>query len=96
MQWKEKASEEDEDRLGGKNTPWIYLVFDFRAATLEKVSKMVRLEGEETLAALAGNFHLASKRMLQRCQHKEKHKQVGNVATMRRLDLPVCRGLTRS
>ena len=69
--------------------------FDFRAATLKKVSNMVRPEGEETLAALAKNIHLASKKMLQRCKHKEKHKEVRNVATMRGLDLHVCRGIDK-
>ena len=74
MQWKDTVNEEDENRLGGKNTLWLYLAFDFRAATVEKVSKMGRPQGEETLAALGKNFHLASRWMLQRCQHKEKHK----------------------
>ena len=46
MQWKETVNEEDETRLGGKNTLWLYLAFDFRAATFEKVSKMVRPQGE--------------------------------------------------
>ena len=55
--------------------PWLYLAFDFRAATMAKVTKMVRAEGEETLASLARTFQLASRRMLQRCQHKEKHKK---------------------
>ena len=57
--------EEDEIRLGGKCTPWLYLAFDFTAATMEKVTKMGRAEGEETLASLARTFHLASRRMLQ-------------------------------
>ena len=95
MQWKGEFSEEDEIRLGGKCTPWLYLAFDFRAATMEKVTKMVRAEGEETLASLARTFHLASRRMLQRCQHKEKHKEMKHVATMRGLDLPVCRGIDK-
>ena len=43
----------------------LYLAFDFRAATMEKVTKMGRAEGEETLASLARTFHLASRRMLQ-------------------------------
>ena len=72
MQWKGEFSEEDETRLGGKCAPWLYLAFDFRAATMEKVTNMWRAEGEETLASLARTFHLASRRMLQRCQHKEK------------------------
>ena len=95
MQWKCEFSEEDEARLGGKCTPWLYLAFDFRAATMEKVPKMERAEGEKTLASLARTFHLASTRMLQRCQHKGKHKEMRNVATMGGLDLPVCRGIDK-
>ena len=44
MQWKGDFSEEDEIRLGGKCTPWLYLAFDFRAATMEKVTKMGELK----------------------------------------------------
>ena len=95
MQWRGEYNEEDEARLGGKCTPWLYLAFDFRAATLEKVTKMGRAEGEETLASMARTFHLASRRMFQRCKHKEKHKEMKNVATMRGLDLPVCRGIDK-
>ena len=41
MQWKGEFREEDEIRIGGKCTPWLYLAFDFdfRAATMEKVTK---------------------------------------------------------
>ena len=39
MQWKGEFSEEDEIRLGGKCKPWLYLAFDFRAATMEKVAR---------------------------------------------------------
>ena len=39
MQWRSEYNEEDEARLGGKCTPWIYLAFDFRAATMEKSDK---------------------------------------------------------
>ena len=39
MQWKSEYDEEDEARLGGRCTPWIYLAFDFRAATMEKSDK---------------------------------------------------------
>ena len=67
----------------------------FRAATMEKVTKMGRVEGEETLASMARTFHLASRRMFQRCKCKEKHKEVKNVAKMRGLDLPVCRGIDK-
>ena len=95
MQLKFEFSEEDEIRLGGKCKPWHYLAFDFRAATMEKVTKMERAEGEETLASLARTFHLASRRMLQICQHREKHKEMKNVATNRGLDLPVCRGIDK-
>ena len=97
MQWKGEFREEDEIRLGGKCTHWLYLAFDFyfRAATMAKVTNMGRAEGEETLASLARTFHLASRRMLQRCQHREKHKEMKNVATMRGLDLPVCRGIDK-
>ena len=95
MQWRSEYNEEDEARLGGKCTPWLYLAFDFRAATMEKVTKMGRVEGEETLASMARTFHLASKRMFQRCQHREKHKEMKNVATMRSLDLPVSRGIDK-
>ena len=95
MQCKCAFSEEDEARLPGKCTPWLYLAFDFRAATMEKVTKMGSAEGEETLASLARTFHLASRRMLQKCQHKEKHKEMKNVATMVGLDLPVCREIDK-
>ena len=88
-------NEEDEARLGGKCTPWLYLAVDFRAATIEKVTKMGRVEGEETLAFMARTFHLASRRMFQRCRHREEHKEMKNVATMRGLDLPVCRGIDK-
>ena len=50
---------------GASGTLWLYLAFDFRAATMEKVTKMEIPEGEETLASLARTFHLASRRMLQ-------------------------------
>ena len=95
MQWRSEHNEEDEARLGGKCTPWIYLAFDFRAAIMEKVTKMGRVEGEETLVSMARTFHLASRRMFQRCKCKEKHKEMKNVATMRGLDLPVCRGIDK-
>ena len=61
----------------------------------KKVTKMERAEGEETLASLARTFHLASRRMLQKCQHKEKHKEMKDVASMKGLDLPVCRGIDK-
>ena len=95
MQWRSEYKEEVEARIGGKCTPWIYLAFDFRAATMEKVTKMERVEGEETLAPMARTFHLASRRMFQRCKCTEKHKEMKNVATMRGLDLPVCRGIDK-
>ena len=95
MQWRGEYNEEDEARIGGRCTPWIYLAFDFRAATMEKMTKMGRVEGEETLASMARTFHLASRRMFQRCKCKEKHKEMKNVATMRGLDLPVCRGIDK-
>ena len=96
MEWKEKASEEDEPRLGGKSTPWLYLAFDFRAATLEKVSIMGRLGDEGDSGSISQELsYLASKRMLQRCQHKDKHKEVRTLATMKGLDVPVCRWIDK-
>ena len=66
------------------------MAFDFRAKTMEG-----GVDGEETLASMARTFHLTSRRMFQRCRHKEKHKEMINVATMRGLDLPVCRGIDK-
>ena len=95
MQWKETADGSENSQLGGSSTPWLFLAFDFRAATMERTSKTGRAEREETLETIAREFHLASRRMLQRCHQKEKHKEVRNVSTMRGLDMPVCSGIDR-
>ena len=67
----------------------------FQSCNNGKSNKMGRVEGEETLASMARTFHLASRRMFQRCKCKEKHKEMKHVATMRGLDLLVCRGIDK-
>ena len=76
MQWRGGYNEENEARFGGKCSPWIYLAFDFRAATMEKVRKMGRVESDKTLASIARTFHLVSRKKFQRCKWKKKHKEM--------------------
>ena len=48
----------------------------FQSCNNGKSDKNGRVEGEETLASMARTFHLASRRMFQRCKCKEKHKEI--------------------
>ena len=75
MKWKETADESENSKLGGRSTPWLFLAFDFRAATMERTSKTGRAEREETLETIAREFHLASRRMLKGVTTKKNTKR---------------------